>query len=129
MASKVTLRQWFNRFSERTKETPTHVQLWTESKWDWDWAAKDEPWMVEEREAFPRPSWVVADIGTIWNYNETPKEILDFEFDDGYGSADAPPVIAWSKSYVLYIHEYDGAQSLKWIPKYPEKFAFQDGEQ
>ena len=124
MADLTTLRHWYNNFTRSTGEYITHTQFWCESKWDWDWITNEEDWMKDSPDLFPRPSWLVAPVGTIWSFYDTPKEILDFEFDCGYGAATAPPLLAWSKSYVIYIYEYDGSQMLKWMPRFPEKFAF-----
>lgn len=125
----VTLREWFNNFRKQTNEIVTHVQLWAENEYDWNWITKSEDWMEEERDAFPIPSWVVAPVGTIWQFHDVPNEILDYKFDCGYGAATAPSILAWSKSYVIYIDEYDGSQVMKWIPRFPEKFAFPPKEQ
>jgi hypothetical protein len=129
MSYEVTLREWFTNFRKETNEIVTHVQFWAASKWDWDWITKSEPWMAEERDTFPTPSWCVAPVGTIWNFHETPSEVLDFKFDPGYGTAEAPSILAWSRSYVIYIHEYDGSQAMRWLPRYPEEFAFPEIEQ
>ena len=129
MKEETTLREWYSRFIRATNETPTHTQFWCESLWDWNWIAQSEPWMEEERDIFPVPSWLVAPVGTIWSFYDTPKEILDYKFDPGFGSATAPPLLAWSKSYVIFINEHDGSQELKWIPRFPEKFAFPEIKQ
>ena len=70
--------------------------------------------------------WAVAPFGTVFSYENLPDEVLDYEFYNGYGRADAPCVIAWSNSYIIHIHEYDGAQYLKWLPRFPEQFKLQD---
>src|SRR5579862_171863 len=44
---------------------------------------------------------------------------LDLEFNDGFGGADCFPILAWTKSRVFFIHEYDGATSLRWVPRKP----------
>lgn len=44
---------------------------------------------------------------------------LDEEYDSGYGGADCYPMYAWSKSWVFFIHEYDGATSLASVPRHP----------
>ncbi len=44
---------------------------------------------------------------------------LDQEFDDGFGGADCFPIFAWTKSWVFFIHEYDGATSLNRVPRHP----------
>jgi hypothetical protein len=55
----------------------------------------------------------------LFERHNIPKEILDYKFDDGYGSPDAPPIIAYSRDYIIYIHEYDGAEWPVWLPRFP----------
>lgn len=45
--------------------------------------------------------------------------ILDETFDDGFGGADCYPILAWSKSRVFFIAEYDGATHLTSVPRNP----------
>lgn len=44
---------------------------------------------------------------------------LDVEFDSGFGGADCFPMFAWTENRVYFIHEYDGATSLAWVPRNP----------
>ena len=44
---------------------------------------------------------------------------LDLDFDSGFGGADCFPIVAWTKSRVFFIQEYDGATSLGWLPRNP----------
>src|SRR5438046_937110 len=44
---------------------------------------------------------------------------IDQEFDEGYGGADCYPLFAWTRSRIFFIHEYDGAVSLHWVPRFP----------
>ena len=112
-----TLRKWFTSFETKTGEKITHVQMYADTKGEYDSHAEYD---FEEQK-----KWAVAPFGTVFSYENTPEEVLDYEFHDGYGSADAPCVIAWSESFVLYIHEYDGAQHLEWIPRFPEQYKLQ----
>lgn len=48
---------------------------------------------------------------------------LDLPFDAGFGGADCFPVYAWTKSRVFFIHEYDGATGLHWVPRNPISIA------
>jgi len=72
--------------------------------------------------------------GSEWNTKPQPDENVilsrddglakvDEEFSDGYGSADCFPLYAWTASRVFYVHEYDGATGLRWIPRYPVNIA------
>ena len=112
--SKTTLRKMYNSFTKDTGERVEFVMI-TCSDIEWEvkvtWPSEDD-WRG-------KPEWVVADRGTLFEYHNTPKEILDFEFDDGYGSANAPAVMAWSESYVIIVREYDGSEWLEWLPRNP----------
>ena len=44
---------------------------------------------------------------------------LDLEYDAGFGGADCYPVYAWSKSFVYFMHEHDGATDLHVVPRHP----------
>ena len=44
---------------------------------------------------------------------------LDTEFDDGFGCAEGLPFTAWTKSWVLFPLEYDGAESVGRAPRNP----------
>ena len=51
----------------------------------------------------------------------TDDEKIDIEFDSGYG-ADCPiKILAWTKGFVYYSHEYDGADSIESVPRNPPK--------
>ncbi len=44
---------------------------------------------------------------------------LDADFASGHGVLDCFPVYAWTKSWVFFVHEYDGATKLAWVPRNP----------
>lgn len=44
---------------------------------------------------------------------------LDEEYDNGYGGADCYPMYAWTKSWVYFIGEYDGATGPNRVPRNP----------
>lgn len=115
MDENTTLRKMYNSF---TKETGERVQFLMIHASDLDWEMNVD-WPSED-DWRGRPSWAIADRGTIYEYHNAPKEILDFEFDPGFGSPEAPAILAWSDSYVISIHEYDGAQWLEWFPRNPQ---------
>ena len=116
--SDATLRKWFTSFTTRTGEEITHVQMYADTKAEYD--------MYAEFDFEVPQDWAVAPFGTVFTYENLPDEVLDYEFYDGYGSASAPCVIAWSDSYLIYIKEYDGAQNIAWFPRFPEQFKLQN---
>lgn len=44
---------------------------------------------------------------------------LDLDYDDGFGGADCYPMWAWTASRVFFMHEYDGATGINYVPRYP----------
>lgn len=125
MALEQTLRNWFKEFTNRTGEDVMHVQMYTENEHEYNYKAginqHAEEWRTEE----PK-SWSIAPYMSTFSFENLPDEVLDYEFSANFGSADAPPVIAWSENYVLYIDEYDGAESLRWIPRFPQRLVLND---
>lgn len=95
-----TLRQWFERFTAATSETPTYIVF----GWG-DYGYHSENWPT-------LPDGVKA-------WSELSAEILDFGFDDGFGGNDSPNLCAWSDSFVIFSDNYDGAESLAWVPREP----------
>jgi hypothetical protein len=51
------------------------------------------------------------------------REALSFEWDTDFGPGDAPPVVAWSTSRIIYVAEYDGATMVTFLPRHPVSFA------
>jgi hypothetical protein len=45
--------------------------------------------------------------------------LLDYEYDSGFGSIDCHDIIIWTPETVYFIHEYDGATSLTYLPRNP----------
>ena len=44
---------------------------------------------------------------------------LDEEFNAGFSGADCFPMYAWTKSFVAFVGEYDGATDLDTVPRHP----------
>lgn len=123
MSSKMTIKRWFRQFEESTQQKVTHVQMYTPDSWDWEYKCyqvnPDGDYPLGSGEKDDEKWNGIASRNTLFRIDEVPKELLNYEFNDGFGAAEAPPIIAWSRDYVLYIHEYDGAETLRWIPRYP----------
>jgi hypothetical protein len=45
---------------------------------------------------------------------------FDIVFNQGYGEAEGPPVLAWTKTRVYFPVEYDGAESIASAPRDPQ---------
>lgn len=45
--------------------------------------------------------------------------MLDYSYETGYGSPKCHAVTAWTKSYVLFVSQYDGATSVERVPRNP----------
>lgn len=67
----------------------------------------------DDRERIP------ADMRTVVLSWEDAKPHLSYTFDNGFGGADCHPVYAWTKSWVIFINEYDGATGPGRIPRNP----------
>jgi len=47
------------------------------------------------------------------------KEMLDYDFDDGYGGTNGPHFTAWTKDRVYFPVEYDGSENIASVPRNP----------
>lgn len=47
------------------------------------------------------------------------EDVLDVEFDDGYGGSEGPPVLIWTEQRVYFPVVYDGAEWLGSAPRNP----------
>lgn len=48
------------------------------------------------------------------------EDVLDVEFDDGYGSAEGPEILVWTEQRVYFAVVYDGAEWLDSAPRHPQ---------
>ena len=97
-----TIREWFNAFSEATGENVYAIVLGWEHGWG-DYNADEWP-------AIPSGVTPLADLSD---------DVLDRDFDDGFGGNQSPNLCAWSVNFVLFSDNYDGAESLQWVPRNP----------
>jgi hypothetical protein len=44
---------------------------------------------------------------------------LDREFDDGFGSEEGVPFRAYSRKWIYFVTEYDGAEYVRYMPRNP----------
>ena len=44
---------------------------------------------------------------------------LDYDYDDGLGLAECHPIVAWTATRILFVHEYDGSTEVMWAPRHP----------
>jgi hypothetical protein len=96
-----TLREWFDGFAVATGETPSHVVFGPGDAWPWD----DDPWP-----AVP---------GLLVEWGDVSDAVLDREFRSHFGMCESPNLCAWSESWVIVSDDYDGAESLLWVPRHP----------
>lgn len=50
---------------------------------------------------------------------EEAREHLRYKFDSGYGGAECNPVYVWTRTRVLFVHEYDGSTGMHHVPRFP----------
>lgn len=55
----------------------------------------------------------------ILSIEDVPTEIMTNEFSDGYGGNEGPNFTAWSSNYVYFPDNYDGSESIQWMPRQP----------
>ncbi len=70
----------------------------------------------------PRDSLVAPFVGRILTWHEA-APVLDYEYNDGFGSQDCHNIYAWTATRVLYIHEYDGSTYVTSVPRNPQSIA------
>jgi hypothetical protein len=46
-------------------------------------------------------------------------EALDYEYESGFGCQDCHSIYLYSADWVYYIHEYDGATGIVYLPRNP----------
>lgn len=51
---------------------------------------------------------------------------LDARFDNGFGSLEGHDFVLWTERHVYYVHEYDGSESVAWVPRNPTPDASSD---
>lgn len=53
---------------------------------------------------------------------DTGHEILDEEFGTGFGSPEAPRIVAYDADKIYFPEQYDGAVSLSWVYRDPDDY-------
>uniref|UniRef100_A0A6H2A6U1 Uncharacterized protein n=1 Tax=viral metagenome TaxID=1070528 RepID=A0A6H2A6U1_9ZZZZ len=93
-------------------------------------------WIEDEAEGEEIEAIVIGEMGwgdynsdTVPNYDNIPKgkiltweeakQFIDYNFDIGYGAPKCNAIIAWTKSKVITIGQYDGATWPYSLPRNP----------
>ena len=97
-----TLRKWLDKFTE-TYETPLTIKIGGESSWG----------------SYNLETWYKVPVGYFGDFKDCPSEILDNEFNDGYGAPGCPGIYAWSENWVFAISTYDGSTDWFALPRFP----------
>lgn len=74
---------------------------------DWD----DDPDLDKKR--YPRIE------PRVYSWSEA-RPLLSYSYDAGCGSQDCHSIYAWTSSWVLFVHEYDGATRVHRVPRNPD---------
>ena len=53
---------------------------------------------------------------------ELASSLLDYEYDDGFGTMDCHDVVIYTNHSIYYVHEYDGSTELYSIYRNPESY-------
>ena len=65
------------------------------------------------------PGYGLQPLGKVLTWLEAIRWI-DYWFDSGYGSiARCNAIYAWTKSKVIFVHEYDGSTRIRSVPRNP----------
>lgn len=67
----------------------------------------------------PRNIAAAPFMGKLLSWEEA-KPLLNYEYDQGYGRVDCHMVTLWSKDWIYFIHEYDGATWPVSVPRNPK---------
>jgi len=59
--------------------------------------------------------------GRIYKWEEV-VGVLSHEFDCDFGSDTLPGMNAWTKSYIIFVSEYDGSTSVGWFYRNPTAY-------
>lgn len=82
-----------------------------------DYATLTVGWGAEGEREMPSPE----EIGKVLHWDDV-RHFLDYEYDSG--GWDGPKVtisaMAWSESWVVYVHEYDSSHTVGRVPRFPE---------
>lgn len=74
-----------------------------------------DPWNAENAPSLKSASV----IGKLLPWSEA-RSLLSYRWYDGFGSAGCHAVVAWSKSRVVFVSEYDGSTTVTSVPRNPE---------
>lgn len=64
------------------------------------------------------PNYKDLPFGEVKKWEEV-EDLLDFEYDSGYGTQECPNITAWTRNYVLFVKEYDGSTYVSFIRRHP----------
>jgi hypothetical protein len=71
----------------------------------------------------PAWHWFGKGMGSVlMDREEAISSLKGRSFRGGFGIESAPPMTAWSKNFVVYVHEYDGATGLMKLPRNPVNY-------
>jgi len=77
-----------------------------------------EPYEYEWRISELRDASIKPFVGKILTWEEA-APLLDYNYDDGFGSMDCHDVEIYTATNVYYIHEYDGSTPIRSVPRNP----------
>ncbi len=70
--------------------------------------------------------------GTMWacvspnEHDKVSVHWLDARFDNGFGCREGHDFKLWTERHVYYVYEYDGSESVEWVPRNPTPGASSD---
>ncbi len=85
---------------------------------DGDWTVLILPY-TEWGDSSGIHDWDLTSLPFLGKISECPQDILDRQFDSGYGSPERPVYTVWTDNYVILCTEYDGSTSFTWERRNP----------
>ena len=55
---------------------------------------------------------------------EKAAEVLNYEYDTGFGAQDCHSVLVYTRHNIYYVHEYDGSTNIKYMPRNPTHWIY-----
>ena len=94
-----------------------------------EWITKSVQGEEVESVVFGEMGWGDYKSDEVPNYETCPKgkrlsleeasPWLDYEFNSGYGAPGCQAIYVWTKSFVFFVSQYDGATGPNIIPRHP----------
>lgn len=76
-------------------------------------------WERSDEDRYSARRKAPSKFGELLSWDEA-RPMLDYDYARGFGGEDCDAIWAWTESRVIFVHEYDGATSVNWLPRHPQ---------